>query len=784
MRGLAARLHNSSKAPVEESARMAAAETVASISGSLFGDNWFNILGASEPASSKPRAAPPAKPISDANGNLIDMSGLEPALPKTSRPRSADIGCGLNSETKTVIVSGNFEGDTTRLDVVIEQSAIVANKAKGHNNHVKYVFLGNSTPDIHYSTDRRSDDDSLVRVLDMKVNGLSNRNGSLSIPKEDVHLVTGARELGWLRIANQDPRSRELISPSSADASDVLMRQSPFAESDAQTGPLWARWHNHDVSLKKVFSVLLPDMNEDKMKVLMFVKLSSIATLTMRAPGLVHVFLQRMLENPNGRDDIPVKELKKFLASHDGTIENAVDELFESSGNYNVVAQSIAPACGYVVDDVIAYATSKVVPYMKSSSLVESIHNGHHVTEDGALWFMATGTSEGTTVSKIPTGVDDRTLEVVYKEGSKDRVDWKGQYNSAFTSFLYDFEKGEMTEATLSMYKAYVAMSVYGGTTASKSPLPLVGLRSNPNASVRGVVANESSAFATIARRILVHPDRLHDSQSDVVGVLEEWSNINTDAFTPSTYFAVCSFCGQTQWDLMKMSSRPHIDLSEELCKHLYAVSMTLAALLSSHVGDTAVAGFGIDRLNGQLGPVVPPSQGSKHPLRAIFFSHQDVDTAFVAFVPEAFVQYSLDYYMVDYDSHEYVRGAMLAVTGFMALPNDAAVPVAFDGLEQDAQAELDRELAGRLWVLKRKRSNGVLEPFNADDYTATREMLSATDTYTNTSGHTIIRTTQTDKDPLSGLNVGVRPLPGMSRVTIDTDCAPFHEIFRVVARK
>ena len=764
---------------------MAATETaLGSISGSLFEGNWFSILGASEPTSpAKPRAAPPAKPISDVNGNLIDMSDLAPALPK-SAPRSVDIGCGMNSETKTAIVSGNFEGDTTRLDVVIEQSATIANKAKGHNNHVKYVFLGNMTPDIHYSTDRRSDDDSLVRVLDMKVNGLSNRSGSLSIPKDAVHLVTGARELGWLRVANQDQLSRELISPSDAAAEEVLTRQSPFAGSEAQTGPLWASWYKHDTSVKEQLSVLVPNMNYDKLRVMMFAKLSSVATLTMRAPGLVHIFLQRMLDNPDGRDLVAMGSLKDFLASHDGTIENAVAELFEAGGDINIVGQTMAPACGYVVEDVIAYATSKVVPYMKSSSLVESIHNGHHVIEDGALWFMATGTSEGTAVSKIPTGVNDRTLDVVYKEGSKDRVDWKGQYNSAFISFLYDFERGEMTEATFSMYKAYVAMSVYGGTTASKSSLPLMGLRSNPNASVRGVVANESSAFATIARRILVDPDRLHDSQSDVVCVLEEWSNINTDAFTPSTYFAVCSFCGQTQWDLTKMSARTHIDLSEGLCKHLYAVSMTLAALLSSHVGDTVVADFGIDRLNGQLGPVVPPSQGSKQPLRAIFFSHDMVDTAFVAFVPEAFVQYSLDYYMVDYDSHEYVRGAMLAVTGFMALPNDAAVPVAFDGLEQDIQDQLNRELAGRLWALKRKRSNGVLEPFNADDYTATKEMLSATEAYTNTSGHTIIRTTQTDKDPLSGLNVGVRPLPGKSRVAIDTDCAPFHELFRVVARK
>jgi hypothetical protein len=766
-----------------ERVHMAAPETaLGSISGSLFGDNWFNILGASEPASpSKPRSAPPAKPISDVNGNLIDMSDLAPALPK-SAPRSVDIGCGMGTDTKTVIVAGNFDGDTTRLNVVIEQSAIIANKAKGHNNHVKYVFLGNMVPDIHYSTNERSDDDSLMRAMDMKVNGLS--NGSLSIPKEDVHLLSGARELGWLRIANQDPGSRELISAAEDSATDVLMRPSPFSESPAQTGPLWASWHNHDVSVQKVFSVFRPNMNEDKLRVLMFAKLSSIATLTMRAPGLVHVFLQRMIDNPAGRDDVTMRSLKDFLQTHDGSIEHAVAELFTRDADINIVGHSMAPACGYVVEDVIAYATSNVLPYMKSSSLVESVHNGYHVMEDGALWFMATGTSEGTAVSKIPTGVNDSTLEVVYKEGSKNRVDWKTQFNSAFSSFLYDFERGEMTESTFSMYKAYVAMSVYGGTTASKSHIPLMGLRSNPEASVRGVVANESSAFATIARRILVDPDRLHDSQSDVIGVLEEWSNINTDAFTPSTYFAVCSFCGQTQWDLMKMSTHPHIDLSEGLCKHLYAVSMTLAALLSSHVGDTMVSDFGIERLNGQLGPVVPPSHGSKQPLRAIFFSHEHVDTAFVAFVPEALIQYSLDYYMVDYGSHEYVRGAMLAVTGFLALPNDAAVPVAFDGLEQNTQEQLNRELAGRLWALKRKRSNGLLEPFNSDDYTATREMLSATEAYTNTSGHTIIRTTQTDKDPLCGLNIGVRPLPGISRVTIDTDCAPFHELFRVVARK
>ena len=140
------------------------------------------------------------------------------------------------------------------------------------------------------------------------------------------------------------------------------------------------------------------------------------------------------------------------------------------------------------------------------------------------------------------------------------------------------------------------------------------------------------------------------------------------------------------------------------------------------------------------------------------------------------------DYYMVDYGSHEYVRGAMLAVTGFMALPNDAAVPVAFDGLERDAQEQLDRELAGRLWALKRKRSN---ECWSRSTPTTTMQQrrCSLRQKFTQTRTH-YHRTTQTDKDPLSGLNIGVRPLPGMSRVAIDTDCAPFHEIFRVVARK
>ena len=186
------------------------------------------------------------------------------------------------------------------------------------------------------------------------------------------------------------------------------------------------------------------------------------------------------------------------------------------------------------------------------------------------------------------------------------------------------------------MYKAYVSMS------AGRRRLPVVPTSDgtqNPGGSARGVVANDSSAFATIARRI-VDPDRLDGSQSDVVGVLEQWININTDAFTPSTYFAVWSFCGQTQHDITSMSAPTQIDLSEKLCKHLYAVSMTLAALLSSHVGDKKVADFGIERLNGQLGPVVPPSQGNKQSLRAIFFSHDLVDTAF-GVCSQAFVQYS-----------------------------------------------------------------------------------------------------------------------------------------------
>lgn len=748
-----------------------------SASASIFGSGWLDILGSSEAAPTapaappKPRAAPAARPFTDETGALIDLSDLQPSLPNPVAP--ASIGCGFNSDTRTVIVSGNYEGDTTRLDVVLEQSSEIASVAQKHNNRVVYAFLGNAVPDVHSASSESEESDSLLRLLDLKKTGIAQRG--VAVAPSDVALLVGGRELGWLRLANVQPSTRELASPSDAGALAVLKRPSPFSGATGAHG--WASWAAHDAAVSTLFSMVDEAMDSHKLSVLMFGKLTSIAARTMRAPGMVQVFVRRQRLSERV-DQVSLGELHKFVQNHDGTIEKVIELLFTEAGELTIEGFAIAPACRHVVEAVLHYARGPVMDYLRSASLIHVVHNGYSRSPDGALWLFPSGTDEGKIVGKLPAGVDAASMQVRYVSTDAGRIEWKDRFNGAFQSFLSDFATGTFDH---DLFCSYVCMSVAGGTTSGRDLLPLSGLRDSPRASLRGVVASESSAFGTITRRVLVDPKRTDHVQNDVVSVLEEWSNTNTDAFTPSTYFAIASYCGGTKGDLRRMSTPPPLDLSESLCSHLYRVSMTLAALLSVKVGDVTVGEFGIDRLLGQLGPVVWPAAGQKQSMRAVFFEHESLDTAFVALLPEAFVRHALSYQLVDYAAGDYYN-PMIAVSGFIALPSEAAVPITFDNLTESAQQQLDRDLSDRLWALKRKRSNGTLTPFSIDDYTAIAAMKSASNTYTNTTGHMLVRTLQTDADPLAGLHIGVRAVPGMARVTIDSDCSDMHSLFRVVS--
>tara|TARA_B110001454_G_scaffold142883_2_gene132672 strand:+ start:36 stop:563 length:528 start_codon:yes stop_codon:yes gene_type:complete len=175
--------------------------------------------------------------------------------------------------------------------------------------------------------------------------------------------------------------------------------------------------------------------------------------------------------------------------------------------------------------------------------------------------------------------------------------------------------------------------------------------------------------------------------------------------------------------------------------------------------------------------------------MRIVSFTHEKMDAAFVLLLPESFVQWSLDYYNYDLEHATGHSSPMIATEGFLALPDESAVPLGFPGLS-DAETELIRsELGTRVWSLPKKRSEKSITAFTATDYDAI-EAMKRSDGPSRTlaiPGYSIFHTRQSSSDPFAGLHVGLANIPVKgyeARMTIVADGMPSHDIFRVVAKE
>lgn len=690
--------------------------------------------------------------------------------PASALPSSMvkSVGCSAHALTRTVVVAGNFEGDATRLGVVMHQSKDIAVKAASHNNRVCYAFLGNVVPDVHTSTQGGGGTGSFERIVEMARMGISVAEGVVVMP-EDVTLIAGSRELAWLRLANVSS-SREVTRFDDPRAQSVLLRQTPF--SDAAGISKLPAWISHNESLGK----MPRPSTENTTAVLMLLKLISMTQNTMNAPGLVRSFTSKLMEEGVG-DAVAFMSLSDFLYGFGGTVAEGVYKLIHPVDNeLTPEGLGLMPAAKMVVDEILTFATTTFTTYMRKSKLVHCISDMDAMGGNGGLWLASNGTDGGNMVGKIPSGVDKDTLATKWVKGPVFKVQWASDINKQFAEFFKRFTNGDVDS---NVYDSYIAMSM----ASHVAPLPLSGLRAGPTSSCQGVVADNSTPFGTINRRILVDGDA-NANEADIVGVLESWSNINTDAYTPSTFWSVATWCGGTQRDLMV--DRPPVNHSEPMTSHLYNVSVTLASLLSTRVGDKKVSDFGLSHISGLVGPVVATSASHKQPMRIVSFTHPDIESAFVVQLPEAFVQFCLDYYSYDFDSLKRPGEPHLASEGFVALPDESAVPLDLPGLSEPEVALLRSDLGTRVWALPKKRSEKGIASFNASDYNAIAAMRESDGPQRSIviPGYTVFHTRLTDSDPFAGLHIGLAKVPGLARMTIDTDTTDLHRMFRVKARR
>lgn len=675
----------------------------------------------------------------------------------------APTGCSAHAETRTVVVSGNFEGDSKRLGVVMKQSSDIAIKAALHGNRVVYAFLGNVVPDVHGD----SNSDSMKSILSMAESGIE-LNSSLSVRPEDVLLMIGSRELSWLRLANPDMETREISRFDFPDAINVLGHETPFAGMNGIKS--LTSWSIHNNSLRLFPSQMTPNV----LAVAMFLKLVSMTQMTMRAPGLVKAFAERLSKENRG-DAVSYISLIDFLDGFDGTIQDGIEKLFDGD-QLTPEGLGLMPASKDMVDAVLEFAENEVNSYMKMGSLINCVVNMDTSGGSGGLWLTPVGTHNGRIVGKLPAAVDESTLKIKWKRGPESKIEWKDAFNQKFHEFHDQFMNGHVDRT---MYEVFVAMSI----SSHHDVLPVNNLRSSPTSSCQGVTASSSVPFGTVQRRILVDNSRVASKQSDLLSVLEKWNNINTDAYTPSTFWSISSWCTGTQMDIE--SGAPMLNLGEKAKDHLYNVSVTLASLLSTKVGGVDVMSHGIEGLNGLLGPALAANSGQRQAMRVVSFTHDKLDTAFVVLLPEAFVRHSVDYYNYNYEAIASPDAPMIAVEGFIALPDESAVPLDLPGLSSAEVSMLRTELGTRVWALPKKRSDTESAAFTSSDYASISVMETSEQCNREIiiPGYTILHTRQTDTDALSGINVGLAHVPGLARMTLDTDVTEYHSMFRVVAK-
>jgi len=743
----------------------------------------------------KPTPAPPATPPEPHVKAIPPPSGVKLApisaplphmpiatvLPPVAPPNvakqgaSEEIGCGLGSDTKSVFVTGNFEGDSTRLEVVMKQSKAIAAKAAGRGNRVMYAFMGNVMPCVHRPGANDDTLDSFSRILEMAESGIRITD-SYDVSPEDVLLISGTRELAWLRLANPNSETREIAPYDSPNSRDVLLRKTPLASMKGSTRNQSTGAHNDGLHLLGGFSA------DNEVAVAMLLKLISLTQSTMQAPGIVGLFAKRLLAE-GAHDNASLVLLLDFLSNFKGGIEEGVSKLSDEA-ELTPEGMAITPAAKAVVHAVMTFAQNAAMRYMRKSKLVHCVTDKSSPDGQFGLWLTPRGTDYGSIVGKLPAGVDRTSLRVKWKDGPTGKLEWSKALNKEFRHFVKAFMEGN-NSADIEMYQAFMAMSL----ESSGATLPLQDLAASPQTLCSGITANTSTPFGTVQRRILVR-DTAHQehNQSDLLKVLDQWTNINTDAYTPSTYWGIATWCGGTKSDIV--SYPVMTSMADKLETQLWHVSVTLASLLTVRVKDRAVKEYGASTLSGILGPVVAGhSSSQKQPMRVVSFTHEQMDAAFVLLLPESFVQWSLDYYNYDLEHATGHFSPMIATEGLLALPDESAVPLGFPGLS-DAETGLVRsELGTRVWSLPKKRSEKSITTFNATDYDAIEAMKRSDgpSRMLAVPGYSIFHTRQSSSDPFAGLHVGLANIPVKgyeARMTIIADSMPAHDIFRVVARE
>ena len=636
----------------------------------------------------------------------------------------------------------------SQLDAIVRHTAT----AIAPGDAVSYAFLGASAPCSLVRDGGVHSHLGTERALQLAEHGIP-LDDTRHVPASHVVLLVGYPELAWLRLSGVDRCSREVTRARDGDALAAVLRATPLSEyPGAETLP---KWQTHDASLRLLaaFGAARADADADAdadvLAVLTLLKLRSVTCLTMDAPGLLP-FFSRCLQHCMRDEDankVPFLTLDSFLSETDGGIESGLKRLVVGS-ELSIEGLGLLPAAVMVVDAVLDYAENVAVRYLLRGKVTHVVHNsapGGRGALQNTLELSERGLcllgGDGGTCDRLllPRGIDPDTLAVTghARPAEADCLAWSKRCNLQLHQFVAQFVRGNVDKP---LYHAYLACSLQ----ACKPARP---------------------PFATLERTLRVRPQRF---DSALLRVLETRCSLSAAQPAPAACWAVATWSVDTQTSMHTHS--PLLDRTVAMSRLGHEADAVLGALVQ-HAGCSAHA------VCGTLGPFVAARQ-----LRLATFEHAQTQMLFVALLPEAYVRHAIDYYNYDLSCYAPADAPLISVQAAVALPDDATVSLLPPEAMQEAQrASTLSELGSRLWAFP-----AASHDTPSDSVAALLETMLLCGTNSVDAkvlpGVTVLHMQQTSLDALVGLPIGLARVPGMPRLTIDTDVTDAHAAHRLVA--
>jgi hypothetical protein len=610
--------------------------------------------------------------------------------------------------------------DRARTEAVVAQSASVLKKAAQRGNRLCLAVLGNIAPG---ATGSSADSiASFKSVVSMAESGMDNSHG-FRVSADDVSLLIGRRELLMLRLL---PGGGEVVRASSPVAQTVLRATAPLEDPDSRS---------YNDSLKALPATL----SEDQLAVAMMIKLDACAKYTMQSPKLVEDFA-RHLATDAFRDRVAYNALIGYLettASH--SVEEGVARLLHEDV-LTPEGLGLLPAAVETVDAVLHFVETDLLTFARTSKLMHCLQNTGQEGSTGGLWLGA-----------MSAGAVDSNLLKQHAIRGDARIALAELANSNIHSLVRKMQSGPVDAKALQAF------------TDSRA-VPFVELEPTLDRPVYGVTAHGEKAFGIMQRKVVFDPTRISRTEAGVCGMPLVWAELGTRPDFPSAFWALATWCGSTRADMD--AAPPVANRSLGLKKLLLDVSLTLASLLTVDIGGRKLNSLGVDSLKGTVGPVVSSASGTaKQPMRLVSFSHPSLHRVFVVFLPEPFVRHALSSFNMSSEIYRQYNDPFVALEGFLALPAETAVPIAFEGATLAEEDHVRAELGNRVFSLTRSQASGgvTVEAMRAWPAGCTDDLLTCI----------LFRTHQSASDGLAGLPVKLKNVPGtLARMTVVPDVA------------